>query len=238
MKLSIIVPCYNEEESLPHFIDSIKPVMNLLANSYELELIFVDDGSTDDTALLLENYKKKFDYIKIFTHKVNMNLGAALKTAFSYTSGDIVLATDCDCTYPPSQIIEILGYLEAHTDMVMASPYHPDGKVEGVSKYRLFLSKSISAIYSTILGRKIYTYTSLFKVCKRKVIEEIKIESDDFIGVTEWAVYAILKGFKVMEYPTTLYARKYGKSKIKLLSTITGHLKFILKLLKIKPRGV
>jgi len=237
MKLSIIVPCYNEEEAFPHFVESLNPVVDSLSDSYEVELIFIDDGSRDKTPRLLEEYRKKSAHVRVLTHEVNRNLGAVLKTAFSNVSGDIILATDCDGTYPPHQITEILSYLDEDTDMVMASPYHPQGKVEGVPGYRLLLSRSISAIYSRLLGTKIYTYTALFKVCKRKVIEAIEIRSDDFIGVTEWAVFPLLKGFDVKEYPTTLYVRKYGQSKIKLFSTIISHLRFIFRLIEMKRKG-
>ena len=237
MKLSIVVPCYNEEESLPYFIRSIQPVIHSLKQTYEIELIFIDDGSTDGTSELLEIYRRDFDYIRVIIHDVNKNIGSALRTAFSNFTGDIIITTDSDGTYPPEKIMDMVRFWDDSTDMIIASPYHPQGGVEGIPKYRLFLSRTISLIYCSLLHKQVYTFTALFRMCTREVVEHVNIESDGFLGVTEWTIDALHKGYRVREFPTILYVRKYGQSKIKLLSTIKSHCFLILKLLAHRLRG-
>ncbi len=231
MKISIIVPCYNEEEGVPFLVRQLKKAERLL-HSYEI--IFIDDGSEDNTYKLLKKFYENRKNIKILRHDKNRNLGAALRTGFKASTGDVIVPIDSDCTYPPIEIVNLLRLLDPSTDIVSASPYHPKGKVENVAGYRLFLSKAISKIYSVIMNADLYTYTAIFRAYRRKVIEDIRFRSDDFLCCAEILVYAILKGYKIKEYPTTLHARKYGRSNIRLLKVIFSHTRFIIKIIFIR----
>lgn len=231
MKLSLIIPCFNEEKGIPNLVSQLNPVLKDIEKKNTIELIFVDDGSRDNTYHLLDRYYGKRKNTKILRHDKNKNLGAALKTGFAAATGEIIVTIDSDCTYPPREIPAIISLLDKDTDIVTASPYHPKGHVANVPVYRLFLSKTVTKIYSCILGKKIYTYTALFRAYKRDVIKNIKTHSNTFIAVVELIAFAIKKGYKVKEYPTTLYAREFGTSKMKLFKTILAHLKFILYLI-------
>jgi len=236
-KLSIIIPCYNEEEGINNLDEQIKPVLEELERVWTLELIFVDDGSTDKTNHLLHKHFGNLAYVKIITHDANKNLGAAMRTGFSHATGDVILTSDSDCTYPPREIPLLLELLDSETDIVTASPYHTKGQVEGVPEYRLFLSRSINRIYNIITREKISTYTALFRAQRKKVVDEVTFKSDDFLATAETLVYALLKGYKVKEYPTTLHVRKYGVSQMKLFGVIKSHAKFVFKLLGLKLKG-
>jgi len=107
-----------------------------------------------------------------------------------------------------------------------ASPYHPDGQVVGVPGYRLILSRGSSMIYRFLVDWRIHTYTCLFRAYRREVIEQIQFKSDGFLAGTELMVKAMLKGFRVKEFPAVLYRRMFGVSKAKLMRTIAAHLKF------------
>jgi dolichol-phosphate mannosyltransferase len=109
---------------------------------------------------------------------------------------------------------------------VTASPYHPDGKVEGVSGYRILLSRGSSLLYRILVDWWVCTYTSLFRAYRREVIENITFECNGYRAVTEILVKAILQGYRVAEYPTTLHKRTLGSSKVKLLRTIIDHMNF------------
>ena len=233
-KLSIIIPCYNEELGIDNLQEKIEPVLKKLKKDWDLELIFVDDGSTDKTNQLLHEIFGNKNYVKIIKHKKNMNLGAAMRTGFSNATGDIVATMDSDCTYNPENIFPMLEMLDEDTDIVTASPYHPQGSIGKVPKYRLFLSKSITTIYRALTNSKIYTFTALFRVQKRKVIENISFKSNDFLATAEILIKAMNKGYQVKEYPTTLNVRIFGESKIKLMTVIWSHFKFSLGLLFLK----
>ena len=234
--VSIVVPCYNEQESLPQLFSQIKNMVKRLDSKYTLDFVFVDDDSRDNTFNILSKFKNKFEMpkyginVRIIRHNTNRNLGGVLKTAFKNVKGDFIVTIDADCTYDLSNVPKMLKMINDRTDIVTASPYHPKGSFTG-SMYRMPLSKAASKIYQIITRSKIYTFTSIFRVYRRKVIENIKIKSDGFIAVTEILVYALKKGYNVKELPTKLQIRRYGQSKMRLLSTIWSHLKLITRLL-------
>ncbi len=230
MDLSIIVPCYNELENVPNLRDELFPIIKELAKTRSVEVIFVDDGSSDGTltALQYEFGKTNIPSIQICfeKHPVNRGLGAAIRTGFSAANGDIVVTTDSDGTYRFDEIFALLDCLTPEVDLVTASPYHPNGGVKNVPEYRLILSKGSSLIYRVLLGWHIHTYTALFRAYRRKIIDTVPFQSDGFLAGTEILVNSILMGFHAAEYPTILYSRSAGVSKAKIIRTIRAHLLF------------
>ncbi len=228
--LSLVIPCYNEELGIPNLVSKLNPVLEELQNDYHIELIFVDDGSTDHTNELLHQHYGNWKNASILKHERNKNLGAALKTGFAHAHGDLIAAWDSDCTYPPSLLPQMLELLDGNTSIVTVSPYHPQGKVENVPAYRIFLSKSISLIYRFLLNSGIYTHSAMVRVYRKEVIDNVKFKSDDFLSVAELLVKARLQGYRIRELPATLQVRQYGVSKMKLLHTIHSHLKMVGKI--------
>lgn len=235
MDLSIVIPCFNEEGNVPKIQREFFPVAAQLAESQSLEVVFVDDGSTDATwqalADAFSNDHVAGVTVRFERHQANKGLGAALRTGFAAARGGVVVTTDSDGTYAFSEIPTLLSYLAPEVDIVTASPYHPEGGVADVPGYRLVLSRGSSAIYRLLVDRRVHTYTSLFRAYRRKVIEHIPFESDGFLAGTELLVKGMLMGYRVAEYPTVLHARVSGVSKAKLLRTIVAHLKFQTRVL-------
>jgi len=218
MLLSIVVPCYNEQENISNLVKNLNHVEKVLKRKQSVELIFVDDGSTDKTYTLLKKHYSKRKNVKIIKHKSNKSLGGALKTGFSHASGDAVATIDADCTYDPKIIPQMLSLFKKNIDIVVASPYHPKGCVLGVAANRLILSRGASLLYGLISGSKLYTYTSMFRIYRKAVVDNIKFKSDGFLAIGELLLLSLIKGYKVKEYPTTLRARTKGVSAIKWFS--------------------
>ncbi len=230
MLISVIVPCYNEEDNVHKMQAELYPVLELLSQEYQVQVVLVDDGSTDatlqklkETFEVLENPKITFTFLK---HEVNRGLGAALRTGFADAKGDLIITTDSDGTYKFTTIPAILERLIPGIDIVTASPYHPDGQVVGVPGYRLVLSQGASFLYRVLVSWRVHTYTCLFRAYRRKVIDTISFQSDGFLAGTELMVKGMLKGYQVDEYPAVLYSRVFGTSKAKLIRTIRAHLGF------------
>jgi dolichol-phosphate mannosyltransferase len=240
MKLSVIIPCYNETENVPKLHDELLPViqtmlaggrMNAAESLESVEMIFVDDGSSDDTSVHL---KERFHDVaspglsfQFLKHEINAGLGAAVRTGFTHASGDILVTVDSDGTYKFSEIPALLNCLTSGVDIVTASPYHPQGGVIGVPEYRLLFSKGSSMLYRVLVDRNIYTYTCLFRAYRTRVVREISFISNDFLGGTELLVKAVLKGFRAVDFPSVLHRRMYGVSKARIARTIHSHLKFM-----------
>ena len=242
MKLSVVVPCFNEEDNIDKLKSEFFPVMEkLLGRTVDggkinsIEVVFVDDGSSDSTYNALKSAFGIFNHpsisIKFEKHDVNRGLGAAMRTGFGAISGDIVVTTDSDGTYHFSTIPALLNHLKGKVSIVTASPYHPKGEVVGVPGYRIFLSKGSSLIYRILLSWRVHTYTALYRAYRREVIDEIQFAANDFLGGTELMVKAMLKGYQVDEFPAALHQRMFGVSKAKLIKTIKSHLGFQTRLL-------
>lgn len=234
--LSIVIPCYNEEEGIPHLAEKINKVIPDLEKEYSVELILVDDGSIDKTNQLLQQYFSNNSHSRIVTHEKNKNLGAALRTGFAHCTGDYIAALDSDCTYSPELLAHMLEMMDEHTDIVTVSPYHPQGKINNVPAYRIFLSKGASFLYRIVLDWNLYTYTAMVRVYKKEVIKNVPFERDNFLGVTELLVKAMLKRYAVKEMPAELNARRFGVSKMKMIpvKVIGNHLSLLSQALRHK----
>ncbi len=229
MTLSIVVPCYNERDGIPQLLDALRETRRLLAPAYECEWIFVDDGSNDGTAEALEAACADELCVQFLRHGRNRGLGAALRTGFAAARGELIATMDSDCTYDPRTLGPMLARL-SDGDVVLASPYHPEGRVEHVPGYRLFLSRNLSRLYNQVVGAQLYTYTSLFRVYRREAVQDLPFASDGFVAMAEIVVEALRRGCRVVEHPARLTVRRSGSSKAVILRLIRDHAVYLWRL--------
>lgn len=227
--VSIIVPCFNESEGIESLRKKLLPVVDKLRLVRSVEVICVDDGSIDDTFAKLEQHLGQ--HAQIIRHQKNKGLSAAIRTGFAQSTGKIICTIDSDCTYDPIYLVALLNLMHTDVDIVTASPYHPKGKVKNVPEWRLFLSKGLSQLYRFVLPQRLYTYTSMFRAYRREVLETVPVTYPGFLGLVEIVAEAMLRGYKVAEYPTELTNRVYGQSKLRVFRVIRSHLKYIGKLI-------
>ena len=155
-------------------------------------------------------------------------------TGFKACDTEIVASIDADCSYDPHELAGMVPLLTDDVDLVTASPYHPDGSVLNVASWRLFLSRSLSAIYRQVLHNDLHTYTSCFRVYRRSAAIRIPIIERGFLGVVEFIGKLDLSGSRIVEYPTRLEVRMLGRSKMRVLKTIGGQLALLRKLIVIR----
>jgi glycosyltransferase involved in cell wall biosynthesis len=229
--VSIVIPCFNEQLALHYLSKTLESVEATLAENYDLCLIFVDDCSTDNTwNSLNELFGDKPNY-KLLRHEQNLGVAASILAGMRHADTEIVCSIDCDCTYDPHELTNMIPLLAAGVDMVTASPYHPQGAVRNVPAWRLSLSKASSVLYRHVLKQKLYTYTSCFRIYRRSSVVDLKVREGGFLGVAEVLGRLDLSGAKIVEYPATLEVRLFGWSKMKILRTIAGHLRLLSRLL-------
>lgn len=228
------MPCFNEEPGLPQLKQLLAPVLAELASSYDIELVFVDDGCTDRT---VEVVCRLWPEARVVSHESNRGLGAGMRSGATASGGELVMFFDCDCSYRPAEIPALLRLLDADTDIVTASPYHARGGVEGVPGSRLLLSRGLSLLYRIVTRSSVATYTSMFRVYRRPPLDAVWRWSDGFVACAETLVLPMLQGFRVREYPTVLHRRQFSFSKIRIAATVRDHLKLIALVVALRLTG-
>ena len=237
--ISVVVPCFNEELILPYLDNTLAGVESGLGSDYDLRFIFVDDGSADGTWSSLQEIFGSRTNCTIHRHESNRGVAAAILTGIRAAETDIVCSIDCDCTYDPLQLEQMIPLLGDGVDMVTASPYHPDGEVKNVPGWRLFLSKSLSSLYRSVLSHRLATYTSCFRVYRKDAVANLDVREGGFLGVAEMLGRLDLDGGSIVECPAVLEVRLLGRSKMKTLRTILGHLRLlaVLGMVRVLPKS-
>lgn len=233
MKVSIVIPLYNEQDSLPHLGVKLRALLEVMKKDYEVEWVFVEDGSKDLTFELLTSLCADLPDARVLRHEKNKGFGQALRTGLGSTSGDLVVTIDGDTNYDQLEIPIILSHMTDDVDIVTASPWHQDGGRQNFPLHRFVYSRVLSWMYRSLLrddAPNVHTFTSGFRVYRRRVIDSVVFEADDFIATAEILIRSIRSGFRVAEYTTVVFERKFGHSKLKTTKTILGHLSLLFRL--------
>jgi dolichol-phosphate mannosyltransferase len=228
--VSVVVPCYNESASIAQLHEKLLPVLDRIAAQHAVELVLVDDGSTDDTYDRLTRTFGERPATRVVRHPKNLNLGGAIRTGIRESTGELIANLDSDCTYDPALLEPMLAEIARGADLVTVSPYHPDGRVDGVPPYRLLLSRGLSALYRLLLRKRVYTYTAMNRVYRRAICERIGSPAFDFTCLAEMMLKALVQDYRVAEVPATLAVRRFGESKMKVAKTIRAHLVLLRRL--------
>lgn len=229
--VTIVIPCYNEQEALPYLANTLKSVEKTLTDaSYKPSFIFVDDRSTDDTLEVLKRLFGEWPNVNVVQHESNLGVAAGIMTGIRAAATDLVCSMDCDCTYDPHELANMLPLMKGGVDLVTASPYHRLGGVRNVPGWRLFLSKGASFLYRRVLNAKLDTYTSCFRVYRRDAFLDLELTETGFLGVAEMLGRLDLSGGRIVEFPAVLDVRLFGISKMKTARTIAGHVKLLTRL--------
>lgn len=225
--VSLVVPCYNEEEACDNFRQKLKSLRESLEHKYQFSLVLVDDGSSDHTYERLQEVFAEDHFCKIVRHVTNRGVGAAIMTGIRHATNEVVCSMDFDCSYDPQQFSNMIPLLKDDVDVVTASPYHPDGLVRNVPHWRLALSRAASVLYSFLLNNQLFTYTSCFRVYRRRAVSGIRLKNQGFVGVVELLWEVDRRGGRIVECPAVLGVREYGQSKMRTVGVMMGHLKLM-----------
>ena len=153
--VSLVTPCYNEEESLPTYFQRVEELrVDLSARDVDLEVVLVDDGSSDRTWSLLETHSRANANINIVRHDRNGGFGKALQTGLGRANGDTVVTVDADSNYDLREAVQMLDFIDDGADVVTASPF-VKGAEWDYPAHRYVLSKSLVLLYRLVLGPKV-----------------------------------------------------------------------------------
>ena len=202
--LSTIVPVFNEEDSLPDFAAALIPVMEELGTPFEV--VFVNDGSTDNSAQVLDDLATSHAHIKVVHFRRNFGQTAAMMAGLDYSRGDVIVPIDADLQNDPKDIPRLLQKLSEGYDLV--SGWRKDRKDSKLS--RNFPSWVANRLISKISGVRLHDYGCTLKAYRRSIIEDVRLygEMHRFLPI-----YASWAGAKTVELEVNHNARAHGESK-------------------------
>ncbi len=211
-KVSLVVPVFNEEESLPELYREMVTVLDGLGVTYEL--IFVDDGSRDGSPRLLEEFQAEDERVRVLELRRNYGKAAALATGFREAEGEIIITLDGDLQDDPGEIPEFLKKIEAGYDLVSGWKWERKDPLSKTIPSRLF-----NLTTSLLTGIKIHDFNCGFKAYRREVTEGIKVYGELHRYLP---VLAHQEGYRIGELKVKHRRRKYGKTKYGLERFLHG----------------
>ena len=226
--LTVISPMFNEEDNVLSTLKKIASILEPLGKKYQI--VFVNDGSTDNTLEKCKQALKDCPMLEVVSYFPNQGRGKALREGFKYARGRYIFTIDFDLSYDESHIIKMYEELvkNPHIDAILVSSYMPGGKTIGVSFLRLLLSKAGNMILRASFNPKIYTSTCVVRGYKKGVIQNLWLDSDDKDIHLEILSKLIMLGYKVKEIPGILRKRKSGRSKFAFKATSVSHILFTI----------
>jgi glycosyltransferase involved in cell wall biosynthesis len=223
--ISLFFPAWNEEDYVERAVGRAMEVLPQLTDDFEI--IIVNDASTDRTLEISESLAAKNQHIKVFSHKVNLKLGGAIRTGLASSTKDIVIYSDIDLPFDLNELgraLHLMSYLEA--DMLCAFRF--DRTSEGAK--RIAYSFIYNFLIRNLFNIQIKDVNFSFKVIHRRVLESIELKSEGSFIDAELVVKAIQRGFRVFQMGVDYFPRTRGTSTLASPAVIAKMLKELIVL--------
>jgi glycosyltransferase involved in cell wall biosynthesis len=228
MKLSIIVPVYNEEKTI---LEILKRLDEISIPKVTKEIIVIDDGSTDSTRAKLKTVKK----IKIILHKQNKGKGAAVKTGIKEAKGEYIIIQDADLEYNPKSIQKLTAKIIGDNSVIYGSRLNRMPHLNKEEKKHLFIlhyfgNRFLSLVTSVLYGQWITDMETCYKLFPKIAVEKMKINARGFEFEPEITSKLLKLGYKIKEVPIVATPRGYEEGK--KLNTVRDGTKALWYLIK------
>jgi glycosyltransferase involved in cell wall biosynthesis len=214
LNLSLIIPCYNEENTIENCVEKVRKITQ--EQNLNLEIIIVNDCSTDNSAEKLKEISAKYPEIKIFTHEKNRGKGAALRTGLLSATGDFVGIQDADDEYNPMEYLELLKPLiENKADVVYGSRYLKPGTRRVLYFWHTWMNKSLTFVSNMFTNLDITDMETCYKLFRKEAIAQIapNLKEERFGFEPEITCKVAQAGFRVYECAISYNPRSYEEGK-------------------------
>ena len=210
-KLSVIIPCYNEENTLEKCIEKVIAIAD---SQLSLEIIIVDDASSDKSLEIARTIENKFPNIKVLSHQINQGKGAALRTGFKEAIGDFVVVQDADLEYNPEEIKKLLEPLISDdADVVLGSRFLSSGVHRVLYFWHSLANRFLTLLSNMFTDLNLTDMETCYKVFKREVIQSIEIEENRFGFEPEIVAKVAQRRLRIYEMGISYFGRTYEEGK-------------------------
>jgi len=209
MKLSIIIPVYNEEKTIKEII---KRILAVKMPGVVKELVIVDDKSTDGTRKILEEIKKKHPEFKVFYHRQNQGKGAAVRTGLKHATGDYLIVQDADLEYDPQDIPRLLKpILEGKAQVVYGSRF--TGEHRNMFFWHMVGNKFLSLVTNVLYNTTLSDMEVCYKLFSRQALRGVGLKENRWGFDPEVTVKFLKKGIRIYEVPISYAGREVKEGK-------------------------
>jgi len=208
MKLSIVIPCYNEASTIKAVVERVKS-----APLTDKEIIIIDDASTDGSREIL---KQEIEPIvdKVVYHKENMGKGAALRSGFKEVNGDIVVIQDADLEYDPNEFSLLIAPIQAgKADVVYGSRFSGSGPHRVLYFWHMVGNRTLTLLSNMLTNLNLTDIETCYKMFRREVIQSIEIKENRFGFEPEITAKIARKGWRIYEVGISYAGRTYAEGK-------------------------
>ena len=210
MKLSVVVPVYNEAATISRIVDLVRAV----DVGMEKEILLVDDCSGDGTREVLRKMEVAQPDLKVLFHEANQGKGAALRTGFAAATGDVVLIQDADLEYDPKEYPRLLQpIVDGHADVVYGSRFIGGGAHRVVFYWHYLGNRLLTTLSNMTTNLNLTDMEVCYKVFKREIIQNIPLKENRFGFEVEITAKIARRKLKIYEVPISYYGRDYSEGK-------------------------
>lgn len=207
MKISIIIPCYNEKNTLEILIDKVKSKCN-----FEHEIIVVDDFSKDGSREILNNINNKID--KIILNEKNFGKGYSIRKGFENAVGDIIIIQDADLEYDPSDYETLLNpIIEGHADVVYGSRFISAKETRVLYFWHTLGNKFLTTFSNMFSNLNLSDMECCYKVFKKEILSHFNLQENRFGFEPEFTAKIAKLNVRIFEVGVKYYGRKYSEGK-------------------------
>lgn len=217
-KISVVIPSYNEEDSLKPLAVELRKVFNQMPD-YDFEVIIVDDGSTDNSLRILNEIRREDERFKFISFQKNYGKSAALSVGFKYATGDLIVTMDADLQDDPNEIPNLVKKIDEGYDLVSGWK-----KIRFDPFIKKYSSRVFNFVTSLMTGIKIHDFNCGLKIYRKEVAQSIKVYGEMHRYLP---VLAHWNGFRVGEIVVKHHPRRYGKTKFGASRFLKGFLDLI-----------
>ena len=212
MKISVVIPCYNEEQTV---LQIVKKVQGVLVDN-EYEIIIIDDFSTDNTKQVIDSIIANDNSVKSVCHDKNKGKGAALRSGFNRSSGDVIIIQDADLEYDPNEYIKLLKpILNGKADVVYGSRFKSGAEARVLYYWHRLGNLFLTWLSNIFTNLNLTDMETCYKVFRKEVLDQIIIEEDRFGFEPEITakIAKIRPRIRIYEVGISYYGRTYEEGK-------------------------